>query len=148
MGTIQQMINKLDNLIVNVESLSNVEIPVIPDENGMIEKQCPNPNCNAIFKINAEDWKNILRDEQVFCPVCGKDSLAKSFFTEEQVNLIKGHVNDLIKGSFENEYYSQSSNISFHTSSEPSVHLICGDCNVRFAADFASPFCPNCGKTV
>ena len=49
----------------------NIPIEIISDEKGYFDRECPNEQCLYKFKINLEDWKNIVSDEEVHCPMCG-----------------------------------------------------------------------------
>ena len=41
-----------------------MEIPITihSDEKGYFDRECPNENCLYTFKINMQDWKEILKD--------------------------------------------------------------------------------------
>ena len=44
------------------ETGSNIiKIPMTfqSDEKGYLDRQCPNRNCEFVFKINMEDWKEM-----------------------------------------------------------------------------------------
>lgn len=56
-----------------------VSIPVRTDDDGYFDKQCPNPECKFEFKVENNDWKNMFKDEAVYCPKCGHKSLANNF---------------------------------------------------------------------
>jgi|SRR5436309_15093942 len=45
-------------------------IQISADEKGFIDRQCPSEECLVVFKVNSTDWKNLFRDEEVFCPQC------------------------------------------------------------------------------
>lgn len=145
MGTIQDMINKLERFKNEIESLSNIKIPIIPDKNGMIDRQCPKTECKSIFKVSSTDWKNIFKDEEVFCPFCRNNSPAKEYLPEDQrtsvVNNIRRSVSD-----FWNHGHSISLNmISIESREEFELKIQCEKCNVHFAVIGAAYFCPCCG---
>lgn len=50
-----------------------LEIPldILTDEKGYYDRQCPNQQCEYIFKIYMEDWLEKVTKEKVFCPMCG-----------------------------------------------------------------------------
>lgn len=54
-------------------SLENLSIKVsIPaDEDEYLDRECPDEVCKATFKVLVSDWKDKVRDKEVFCPVCG-----------------------------------------------------------------------------
>jgi len=39
--------------------------------------------------VAEENWKNIVRDEEVFCPSCGHSANAQSWYTTEQIEAAK-----------------------------------------------------------
>ncbi len=80
------MIRKLEGLKDEIQNLSGKTFTIDPDKNGMIDKQCPRVECNAFFKVNSEDWKNIVKDEQVFCPFCRNNSIASEYLPKAQRN--------------------------------------------------------------
>lgn len=65
------------------------KMDVLPDEDGYYDKECPNEKCLSKFKVNAEDWKNLFRDEEAFCPFCGHSAPATSWWTTEQIEQAK-----------------------------------------------------------
>lgn len=56
-----------------------ISIPVRTDGDGYYDKQCPNVQCKFEFKVDNKDWKNIFKDEAMYCPKCGHSTLAKNF---------------------------------------------------------------------
>ena len=66
MGTIQDMINKLERFKNEIERLSNIKIPIIPDKNGMINRKCPKTGCKSIFKVSSTIGKIHLKMKRCF----------------------------------------------------------------------------------
>lgn len=56
-----------------------ITVPIRTDKDGYFDKQCPNTQCKFEFKVDNKDWKNIFKDEAVYCPKCGHSALAKNF---------------------------------------------------------------------
>lgn len=52
-----------EDLIKEMERMNgqSVSVAILSDEKGYIDKQCPNEECEFIFKVNEEDWANILK---------------------------------------------------------------------------------------
>jgi hypothetical protein len=73
-----------------------VTVPIDSDEKGYIDKECPSNSSEFQFKIKGEDWKNICRDEGVWCPMCGHVAPAKSWFTKAQVQRTQRHAHKVI----------------------------------------------------
>src|SRR6266404_5975261 len=96
-----------DNLIRALRNLEGtqevaVTLKAEPDSDGYIDKECL-----FSFKVHLEDWKNICRDEAVFCPACGHDAPAKSWWTTEQVEWAQkaalGQVTDRLDEAMERD---------------------------------------------
>lgn len=53
-----------------------VQIPIQLelDDNGYLDRVCPSDDCGTHFKVMFEDWRDIVRDEEVFCPLCRHDA--------------------------------------------------------------------------
>jgi hypothetical protein len=146
MGTIQDMINKLERFQQEIATLPNKTVTIIPDKNGMIDRQCPKKNCYSYFKVHSEDLINIVKDEEVFCPFCRNNSKASEYFPTKQ----RGLLIENIRQSLLNHWHTGSSisdNIkSVKTSNEFELFIQCEKCKVRFAVVGAAYFCPCCGN--
>ena len=59
------------------------------DDNGYLDRMCPSDECRAHFKVMFEDWRDIVRDEVVYCPLCRHDADASEWNTPEQAEYIK-----------------------------------------------------------
>ncbi|NOY93998.1 MAG: hypothetical protein GXP55_22680 [Deltaproteobacteria bacterium] len=87
------------NLLKELERLKDgatLSIPIEADERGYLDKECPGTNCGYEFKVLEQDWIDLLRDEEVFCPMCGHAAPADRWWTTEQIEkgreLVIGHV--------------------------------------------------------
>ena len=59
-----------------VQRLSaSVEIPVdlSPDQDGFLDRRCPETRCHQDFKVSFVDWHGKVADA-AFCPLCGKEA--------------------------------------------------------------------------
>ena len=92
-----------DNLLRELRALErrSITVPIDSDEKGYIDKECPSTNCEFQFKIKNEDWKNICRDEGVWCPMCGHAAPAKSWFTKAQVQHAERHAHRVIESTID-----------------------------------------------
>lgn len=151
----------------------SVNVPIQQDEKGYIDKQCPNEECEFIFKVSDEDWAEKFKDEGVFCPKCGHCAPADSYWTKEQIRHAEKQAYKqaehlisevLTKGA--NRFNRSQPKKSFITFSmkvtgKGSRHVIipasatdafeleiqCDQCNSRFAVQGASYFCPCCSHS-
>ncbi len=143
--TIKDMMRKLENMKREIEVSSHSTVSIFPDEKGMIDKQCPKPECDRLFKVNKVDWKNIFIDNHVFCPFCRNDSPAGEYTPgtlKKTVaeNFRQGILNHWHRGSpILQEMYPLPSLTAYD------VAIHCSDCNVRYAVIGSAFFCPNCG---
>ena len=82
-----------------------IELPIriLPDEKGYIDRECPNENCLYTFKINLEDWKQKVSDEEVHCPRCGHIDTSDKWWTQQQLNKIHENAINLALNYVEKE---------------------------------------------
>lgn len=162
-----------ENILRDLERLNSmtVSVSVEVDEKGYFDKQCPASTCEFIFKVNAEDWKNIVKDEAVWCPMCGHEAPADQWYTIEQVEhakseavqVVAGHLNQALRTDVEqfNRRQPKNSFISMSMTLEGGSHrtytlpakaaeamqleIQCESCSGRFAVIGSAYFCPSCG---
>lgn len=68
------MSGMFDDLIREIRRLDGtheISVPVAADEKGYIDKECPADPCRFAFKVRADDWRELFRDDAVYCPRCG-----------------------------------------------------------------------------
>lgn len=162
-----------EKLIRELEELERNEMlfPVKADKEGYFDMECPNEECLFQFKVHEDDWKNIFRDEQVFCPMCKHEAKADSWFTtqwlDETRDQIEKHVEGLIDRALidsardfnsrqsRNSLFRMSVSVSgtspYHhilpvpAKEEMSLKITCKECNSRYAVIGSAFFCPSCG---
>ena len=162
-----------EDLIKEMERMNgqSVSVAILSDEKGYIDKQCPNEECEFIFKVNEEDWANIFKDEAVWCPFCRHEAPSDQWFTIEQVEHAKAEALAVMKGKIHNSLRSgaqkfnrrqpKNSFISMsmkvtggpkrtHTIPAKAADLMqleiqCESCESRFAVVGSAYFCPACG---
>ena len=161
-----------ENLITEMERLNgqSVSVPIETDDHGYIDKQCPDEDCEFIYKVNEDDWSNIFKDEAVWCPLCRHEAPADQWFTIDQVEhakaealaVVKGKVNNALRSSAQkfnrkqprNSFISMSMKVSgglkrTHTipasAAEPmQLEIQCEECKSWFAVIGSAYFCPAC----
>lgn len=158
-------------LIQELQNFDTISIPIEADSDGYIDKECPSKECLFEFKVNSDDWSNLFKDEQVFCPMCRNEANSDSWWTTEQIENAKEqaqrHVvskitNALNEGAEEfNQKNSKNSflNISIKVKGGVSKHQVipipskeslelkiqCNNCSARFSVIGSAFFCPCCG---
>lgn len=85
-----------------------VSVEIKADEKGYLDRQCPAENCEFLFKINEQDWKNICRDEAVWCPMCGHEAPAKHWFSKAQVEHAEREAKRLVAGRIDKAMRDES----------------------------------------
>jgi hypothetical protein len=165
------MFEHMKKELERLAQLQQVSVPLESDAEGYWDKECPSPGCLFQFKIHNEDWKNIVRDEEVFCPACRHAAPAKSWFTTAQVEAARefalgtvvNRLNRAIREDASESKRRQSRNSFLRitleakggrdavllpiASAEPMrLRAICEGCECRYSYIGAAYFCPSCGK--
>jgi len=147
------------------------EVNVPTDEDGYLDRECPNAICCAAFKVLSDDWKDRVRDEEVFCPVCGHTATSDHWMTQDQLkhceSQLKAKVMPMIDGEMKrmahdfNRSMPKGGLISMSMTYKPSrpvaivpleaaelmrQRYVCESCGCRYAAIGAAFFCPSCGR--
>jgi len=163
---LDDVIRKLKQL----ESSAQVPIQLELDDNGYLDRVCPSDECRTHFKVKFEDWRDIVRDEEVFCPFCRHDAKASEWNTPEQTEYIKNaataYLQKQLGQAFQsdarrfNRSQSRNSFIKMSMSYKPGQIPIpvpasateimtqqfqCEQCNCRYSSVGAAFFCPSCG---
>lgn len=140
------------------------------DDEGYLDKECPSEPCKFLFKVSEADWRDKVRDEEVFCPFCGHTAPAKSWYTAEQVEWakraafakFKGLVSEAMKQDASNWNRRQPRNaflrITLRVNDSPHgvllplaatdpmrLKIACETCGCRYSVIGSAYFCPSCG---
>lgn len=162
-----------DNLLKSIDKFKkgvSISIPIAIDKEGYIDKQCPSEQCLFYFKVYAEDWKNIFKEEAVYCPRCRHEQSAKNWFTEEQCKHFKNEAGNFVSSqihnalvhdakSFNNKFRSSGFlTISMKTTGtsrsyilpapateELRLKITCEKCTANYSVIGVAYFCPCCG---
>ena len=162
------------NTIRALEELSRTTtytMEILPDQDGYIDKECPNEGCLSQFKVNDEDWGNLFSDEAVYCPFCGHSAPADKWWTTEQVEQAKRQAvrsveakignalsrdarefnrsqprNSFIKMSMKYKGPTHFVNVPAEALAEMEQKIQCDNCGARYAVIGSAFFCPCCGK--
>jgi uncharacterized Zn finger protein (UPF0148 family) len=161
-----------DELIKNLERLgkTGLTIPVSVDEDGYLDRQCPNNDCESQFKVFAEDWKKFAGQETTYCPFCRYSAPPRSWFpaeqTKEAMAQAKNHISAALNQGFESgarmfnqRHQSGFIKMSVKHSGGPTHHVLvplsaqeamklkiqCEACSAQFAVVGSAFFCPCCG---
>lgn len=164
------MFDELLRELKRLDGTHTVSVPVPTDADGYFDKECPNEECQSSFKVFAEDWRNIVRDEEMFCPFCRHAAPTDQWHTTEQVEAAKkaaiaqfqGRINSAMKRDADQWNRRQPRDsflkITMKVDSRPGhvflppmaaepmrLKITCPACSCRYAVIGAAFFCPACG---
>ena len=75
----------------NLRSLgTQFEIPIKPDEDGYLGRECPIKECLGYFKITP--GTGVKGPAPCHCPYCGHSGESRTFFTQEQIEYARSIV--------------------------------------------------------
>lgn len=161
-----------EDLIRKLEALDGQQMSVsIPaDPEGYFDRACPSDACLFEFKIHEGDWRDKVRDEEVFCPFCRHAAPSDKWWTEAQiehakkkaVGQVSGELNSAIRRDADrwNRRQPRDSFIRMtmsvkgrptHVALPPAaaepmqLKVTCPACDCRYAVIGAAYFCPACG---
>jgi endogenous inhibitor of DNA gyrase (YacG/DUF329 family) len=156
-------------------NIVQMSIPLKPNEDGMVGRECPNPECNPkYFQIGLHIPDGFLKGDQDFsfiditCPYCGNVHNMQKYHTEEHAKWIKSMIHrdvaisfqkmlrDTVKDFKSNSNSAFSVEMSFKPGSLPNVRyyteeklrrkVTCDNCGFQYAVYGISYHCPFCGK--
>jgi len=163
----EKLIEELENLKRNP-----ISIPIEFDEEGYLDRECPNTKCLFKFKVLGDDWKEIFKEEAIYCPKCGNKEPSNKWYTSEQVQAGAEQGKEIIMAKIGNalqegamDFNSRQRRNSFismrmevttdHHSEvvmpisalkEMQLKIKCEKCNANYAVIGSAYFCPCCGK--
>ena len=135
-------------------------IPLSPDDDGMIGRECPNENCQPrYFKVSSPG-------RELICPYCGEVASIQRFHTKEQIEWVKSliardvqlSIQDALKSSIKPLHSKSgflSMSVEFKSGYIPNVRpyteeklkriVQCDKCKGNYAVYGVSYNCPFCG---
>jgi uncharacterized Zn finger protein (UPF0148 family) len=164
------MFDELMRELRRLEQPREIRVPLSTDEDGYLDRECPSAKCLFQFKIHEYDWRDKVRDAEVFCPFCGHTAHSRSWLTQEQlahgkqaaIAHIKGRVgtamkrdaaswnrrqprNSLIRLTFDVKTAAQPMLVPAASAAAMRLKITCPACACRYAVIGAAFFCPSCG---
>ncbi|WP_282027616.1 hypothetical protein [Ruegeria faecimaris] len=164
------MFNNLQRELERLGRTREISVPIEPDTEGYLDKECPSESCLFSFKIHDDDWSNIVRDEELICPSCGHVAPAKSWHPRAQVEAARDYALGTITNSMNkamradaaaskgrrnsNSFLSITLDVKGGrdavlvpvAAAEPMrLRTACEDCGCRYSYVGAAYFCPSCG---
>lgn len=147
MGTLNNLIEHLNSFTKEIEKLKTATVEIHPDKNNMIKKECPKDDCKSQFFVDDDDWKNIFRDEEVFCPICKASNLAKKYIPSEYMENVKQQLSQSIKQSWETGSPINVVNYKITIGKELIANYLynCNSCYAKYGTLVEANLCPSCG---
>lgn len=153
-----------------LEGQTTVSVPISDDEEGYFDRECPSEECLFQFKVLNEDWKDKVRDEEVFCPNCGHTAVSDNWWTQEQLEHAREAAIAQVRGAISGALKKDAANwnrrqprksfisMTMKVDSKPQhvplppaaaepmrLKITCPACACRYAVIGAAYFCPACG---
>jgi hypothetical protein len=152
--------------MTHVERLgNNIKIPIKPDDDGFIGRECPNPQCEGYFKITPGTGLHDITS--CYCPYCGHFAEQTSFWTKDQIAYVKSYALSKIMDAFRKDLkelefdikpkesfgigfslkFKEGSPIPirYYREKELETKIICDKCTLHYAIYGVFAFCPDCG---
>jgi hypothetical protein len=149
----------------HVERLgTRISVPLEPDADGFVGRQCPNEKCLKYFKVTPNT--GIADPPSSHCPYCGHTGDSDTFFTEEQIEFAKSIAfrqfteafhRDLKSLEFEHKATgpfgigistkvtsSDGEPIKYYSERQLETHVVCDQCTLRYAIYGVFGWCPDC----
>jgi len=152
----------------HVRDLGNTfEVPISPDEDGFIGRECPSADCEGYFKI-AIGTGLTGEDLLCHCPYCGHTASHSQFVTKEQLEYAQSMVlrkvmdalhKDLKKLEFDHRprgpfgiglslkvKAGRPVPIHYYREQKLETDVVCSNCGLRYSVYGVFAYCPDCGK--
>ncbi len=72
-----------------LEQPQQIRVSISSDEEVYFDRECASPECLIAFKVHEDDWRDKVRDEEVFCSFCGHTTDSRKWLTQDQLEHAK-----------------------------------------------------------
>ena len=62
-----------------------IAVPLPCDEEGYLDRECPSKECESLFKVHGDDWRDKVPVGEVHCPFCGHVADDQQWYTRKQI---------------------------------------------------------------
>lgn len=164
------MFDELIREIRRLEGKHQVPVSLPSDADGYFDRECPSTECQFQFKVHEEDWRDKVRDEEVFCAFCGHAADSGQWWTQEQIKhaqeaavaQLRGRIVGAMKRDADGWNCRQPRDsfirmtmkvdnrpvqvVMPSAAGEPMrLKITCPACSCRYGVIGAAFFCPACG---
>ena len=144
---------------------NSISVPLSPDEDGYIGRECPVQACLSYFKITP--GTGVKGPAPCHCPYCGHTGDQKTFFTQEQIDYAKSVAIRTITNAFQQDLKAMEFEhkprglfgigislkvqtsaphpIQHYREKQLETEVVCAQCTSRFAIYGVFGWCPDCG---
>ena len=142
-----------------------IKVPIRPDKDGYIGRECPERKCRHYFKI--APGTGVEHPSLCHCPYCGHSGDPQSFETKQQADYAKSvaakQISDAIYRELKSHEFAvrprgpfgiglslkvtQKSTIQIRWYREKNLEteIVCDQCGLRYAIYGVFGWCPDCG---
>ena len=140
-----------------------ISVPIEPDEEGMIGRECPVKECEKYFKL--KNGTGIEVNPVMFCPYCSYKGTPDEFWTKEQIEYAESmamrHVEGMIhkelkkmeRHSFKSDFLSMDIKVKrtpvllkHYMEKQLQEYIVCENCGCEYAIYGVFAICLDCGK--
>jgi hypothetical protein len=163
------MFDELKRELDRLGGRQRISVALPSDADGYYDRECPSTECLCQFKVHEDDWRDKVRDEQVFCAFCGHTAPSAKWWTQEQIKhaeaaalaQFKGQIGNAMRRDAQRWNSRQGRNsllrITMSVKNTPHqllpaaaaepmrMRISCPQCSCRYAVIGAAFFCPACG---
>jgi hypothetical protein len=150
----------------NLRRLGNqISIPIEPDEDGYVGRECPAADCLGYFKITL--GTGVKGPAPCYCPYCGHKGESNTFFTQEQIEYAKSivlrKVTDALQKDLKSLEFEHKSRglfgvglslkvkaspplpVRYYREKQLETEVVCDTCTLRYTIYGVFGWCPDCG---
>jgi hypothetical protein len=142
-----------------------ISVPVKPDSEGFLGRECPEQDCLGYFKITP--GTGIKVPAPCHCPYCGFVGDQNTFSTQEQIEYAQSYALREVSNALSSDLREWGSNLSrsisggllsikvdvqgkllplrYYREKQLETEIVCDQCTLRYAIYGAFGFCPDCG---
>lgn len=166
---VERVFEELQRELRRLGGSQTISVSLPSDEDGYFDRECPSTEYQFAFKIHEDDWRDKVRDEEVFCPFCRHAAESDSWWTQEQIKHAESIVESRIQGSIDhamrrdadrwnrrqprNSFITMTMQVDDRPRHVPlpsaaeamQLKIACPECDCRYAVVGAAFFCPACG---
>ena len=146
-----------------LRSLGNqIKVPIRPDKDGYLGRECPNSECEEYFKITP--GTGITTPAPCHCPYCGHVGDPEAFWTKEQLEYTRSVASRKIAEAVRQGLRSMGfgrgpfgiristrmgrsapGQIRWYREKKLETEIVCDQCGLRYAIYGVFGWCPDCG---